>query len=88
MAFLDFSLGGIFVRYLCDITLPLGILALLLALEYEARLTENRFGRPILLCIFVCSIFISSMLIFGNENCMLLNSAPEQYLRIMDLFRL
>ena len=67
---------------------PLGILALLLALEYEARLTENRFGRPILLCIFVCSIFIGSMLIFGNENCMLLNSAPEQYLRIMDLFRL
>ena len=88
VAFLDFSLGGIFVRYLCDITLPLGILALLLALEYEARLTENRFSRPILLCIFVCSIFIGSMLIFGNENCMLLNSAPEQYLRIMDLFRL
>ena len=88
VAFLDFSLGGIFIRYLCDITLPLGILALLLALEYEARLEEDRFGRPILLCIFVCSIFIGSMLIFGNENCMLLNSAPEQYLRIMDLFRL
>ena len=67
--------------------IPLGILALLLALEYEARLEEDRCIRSILPVLFICSILIGAMLIFANENCMLLNDAPEKYLRIMDLFR-
>lgn len=86
LSLLNFSLGGVFVRYLCDITLPLALLALLLVLEYECRLKGGLFSRRVILLVFGITIFISTMLIFSNENCMLLNYAPEYYLRIMDLF--
>ena len=59
LSLLNFSLGGVFVRYLCDITLPLALLTLLLVLEYECRLTGGLFARRVILLVFGITIFIS-----------------------------
>ncbi len=86
VAFLDFPLEESSSVICATLRFP-GYPGLLLALEYEARLEKDRCIRNILPVLFICSIFIGAMLIFANENCMLLNDAPEKYLRIMDLFR-
>ena len=88
LAFLNFSLGGVFIRYLCDITVPLALLSFMLMAEYDSTCTTFGFSRRTIITICIVSTFIGTMLIFSNEKCLLLNYAPEYYLRIMDLFRL
>ena len=88
LAFFNFSLGGVFIRYLCDITVPLALLSFMLMTEYEINGISSKFNSRVINFICFVSIFIGAMLIFSNEKCPLLNYAPEYYLRIMDLFRL
>lgn len=88
VSYLDYCIGGVFIRYLCDISIVTALFALLIILEYEARIEDGHFAGRVILAVFCVTIFLGAMLIFSNENCLLLNDAPEYYLRIMDIFRL
>ena len=88
VSYLDYCIGGVFVRYLCDISMVTALFALLIILEYEARIRDGCFAGRVILAVFAVTIFLGAMLVFSNENCLLLNDAPEYYLRIMDIFRL
>lgn len=92
LAFIDFNLGGSFIRYTCDIALAIGFISALTLLEinqysYEMSIQSKAIYKiSILICLM--TIFIGTMLIFTNERNYIMNLNPDNFLFAKELFQL
>ena len=88
LGYLDFMLGGIHIRYVCDLTLALSVLALFLILE-QIHFDGTRSAR-ILYVIVLCAILVTIgrgvLTIFSNETNDVLLKNPDFYLYVSRIF--
>lgn len=89
LGYLDYLLGGIHIRYVCDLSLTLALLAFLLVLEhvhYDTAKTARILYAIVLFLLFV-TIGRGLLTIFSNEKNDILLSNPDFYLKIARMFR-
>ena len=89
LGYLDFLLGGIHIRYVCDLSLMLALLSFLLVIEH-VHFNETKSARILYTVILgFCLITIGRGLltIFSNETNDILLGNPDFYLKIAKLFR-
>lgn len=90
LGYLDFLLGGIHIRYVCDLSLAVSLLAFLSVLEYVhfegAR--SSRILYTIVLGVLILTIGRGMLTIFSNETNAILKNNPDFYLRIARIFYL
>ena len=88
LGYLDFMLGGIHIRYVCDLSLALSLCSFIMALDliHFDGTRSARFLYVIVLCAFLVTVFRGLLLISSNEtNDVLLNN-PDFYLKISRMF--
>lgn len=88
LGYLNYSLGGIHIRYVCDLSLTLGILAFLGILEH-VHFDASRSARilyVIVLCLCLITIGRGLSLIFSNETNDILLRNPDFYLYVGGMF--
>ena len=88
LGYLDFMLGGIHIRYVCDLSLALSLCSFIMALDliHFDGTRSARFLYMIVLCAFLVTVLRGLLLIFSNEtNDVLLNN-PDFYLKISRMF--
>lgn len=88
LGYLDFMLGGIHIRYVCDLTLALSVLALFLILE-QIHFDGTRSARilyVIVLCGLLLTIGRGLLTIFSNETNDILLRNPDFYLYVSRIF--
>ena len=88
LGYLDFMLGGIHIRYVCDLSLALSLCSFIMALDliHFDGTRSARFLYVIVLCAFLVTVLRGLLLIFSNEtNDVLLNN-PDFYLKISRMF--
>ena len=88
LGYVNFLLGGIHIRYVCDLSLALSLLSFLLILD-QVHFDGTRSAR-ILYVAALCALLLTAgrglLLIFSNEtNDVLLNN-PDFYLKISRIF--
>ena len=88
LGYLDFMLGGIHIRYVCDLTLALAVLALFLILEqiHFDRTRSARILYVIVLCAILVTIGRGVLTIFSNETNDVLLKNPDFYLYVSRIF--
>ena len=88
LGYLDFMLGGIHIRYVCDLTLALSVLALFLILEqiHFDRTRSARILYIIVLCAILVTIGRGVLTIFSNETNDVLLKNPDFYLYVSRVF--
>lgn len=88
LGYLDFMLGGIHIRYVCDLTLALSVLALFLILEqiHFDRTRSARILYVIVLCAILVTIGRGVLTIFSNETNDVLLKNPDFYLYVSRIF--
>ena len=89
LGYLDFLLGGIHIRYVCDLSLMLAILSFLLMLDH-IHFDHTKSARILyVIVLFLCLITISRglLVIFSNETNDILVRNPDFYLKIANMFR-
>lgn len=88
LGYLDFMLGGIHIRYVCDLTLALSVLALFLILEqiHFDRTRSARILYIIVLCAIQVTIGRGVLTIFSNETNDVLLKNPDFYLYVSRIF--
>ncbi|MBO6138062.1 MAG: hypothetical protein J6O71_05555 [Lachnospiraceae bacterium] len=81
-AFMDFCVGGVLFRYICDILAPLSLTGALLILERVGRCTEKEAGLAYKAVMVVCLLtFLAAFtFIFSNERNSIKMFAPDRYL--------
>lgn len=90
LGYLDFLLGGIHIRYVCDLSLMLALMSFLLILEH-IHFDDTKSSRILyVLVLFLCLITISRglLVIFSNETNDILLRNPDFYLKIAKMFRI
>lgn len=92
LAFIDFCLGGIHIRYACDISLALCLIGALILLETnpctqdESAASKKIYRISVLICLV--TIFMGTALIFVNENNFVMKNNPDYYIWLENLFRI
>ena len=90
LGYLDFLLGGIHIRYVCDLSLAVSLLAFLLILEH-IHFEQTRSARilyVITLSFLLLTIGRGWLTIFSNETNAIQQTNPDFYLSIARMFRL
>ena len=88
LGYLDFMLGGIHIRYVCDLTLALSVLSLFLILE-QIHFDGTRSARilyTIVLFLLLVTIGRGFLTIFSNETNDILLRNPDFYLYVSRIF--
>ena len=85
LAYIDYCVGGMIIRYVCDLLVPLALVASILILKL-AKLAGKFYGVG--LCLIVLSLIIGISLIFSNERNYLLNTQADLYIRVKNLLSL
>ena len=90
LGYLDFLLGGIHIRYVCDISLAVSLLAFVLILEYVHfdKTRSSQMLYVITLGIFLVTIGRGWLAIFSNETNVMLEANPDFYLTVARMLRL
>ncbi len=90
LGYLDFLLGGIHIRYVCDLSLSVSLLAFFLLLEY-VHFDKTRSSR-ILYIIVMGALLVTIgqgwLTIFSNETNAILQRNPDFYLLVAQIFHL
>lgn len=88
LGYLDFLMGGIHIRYVCDLSLAVSLLAFFLVIKY-IHFEGTRSSR-ILYLITLSMLFITIgrgwLTIFSNETNAILQSNPDFYLMVSGMF--
>ncbi len=88
LGYLDFLLGGIHIRYVCDLSLVMSLTAFFLILS-QIHYDGTRSARILyIIVLFGLLLTVSRglLLIFSNETNSILLKNPDFYLRISHLF--
>ena len=88
LGYLDFMLGGILIRYVCDLSPALSVLALLLILD-QIHYDGTRSARILygLVCfLLILTIGRGLLTIFSNETNFVLRRNPDFYLYVSRMF--
>jgi hypothetical protein len=89
LGYLNFLLGGIHIRYVCDLGLMLSLAALLLLLEHihwdQARSARILYVSALCLCLVTMGRGL--LTIFSNETNDILLQNPDFYLWVARMFR-
>ncbi len=88
LGYLDFLLGGIHIRYVCDLTLALSLLAFFLVLG-QIHFDGTRSARilyVIVLFLLLVTIGRGLLVIFSNETNDVLLKNPDFYLYVSRMF--
>ncbi len=88
LGYLDFCLGGIHIRYVCDLSLALALLSLFLILA-QVHFDGTRSARilyVIVLGILLLTIGRGLLVIFSNETNDVLTKNPDFYLYVSRIF--
>ena len=94
VAFLDSSIGGVNIRYLCDVMAPLALLGTLVLLETAGKLTTraslsdgNAFRLSLLFALpMLLSLVMGFALIFANERSWIASGNPFVFRMFETLF--
>ncbi|MBQ2676468.1 MAG: hypothetical protein IJF54_03580 [Clostridia bacterium] len=91
VAFLDFCLGGINIRYVSDIALMLSIASVLILLCLEERVRDNRLAHRLIcaaaVVLIAITLFRGVTVLFSTSPYNIKKDFPEVYSMIMELFR-
>lgn len=90
LGYLDFLLGGIHIRYVCDLSLAVSLLAFLLILghiHFEGT-RSSRILYVITLGLLLLTIGRGWLTIFSNETNAIRQVNPDFYLYVAQMFRL
>lgn len=88
LGYLDFLLGGIHIRYVCDLSLVMSLLSFFLILS-QIHYDGTRSARILYIVVLfglLLTIGRGLLLIFSNETNSILSYNPDFYLRICHLF--
>lgn len=88
LGYLDFLLGGIHIRYVCDLSLIAALLSFLLMAEH-VHYNDTKSAKILyVVALGFCLITISRgmLTIFSNETNDILRNNPDFYLKIAKLF--
>ncbi len=88
LGYLDFMLGGILIRYVCDLSPALSVLALLLILD-QVHYDGTRSARILyaaVLFLLLLTIGRGLLTIFSNETNFVLRKNPDFYLYVSRMF--
>lgn len=85
LAYLDYCIGGAVVRYVCDLLVPLGLVAAVFVLKL---LKPGQTGMRYYVCVGIISVslMIGVSLIFTNERSYFFNLQADLYIIIKNLF--
>ncbi len=92
VAFADLCLGGVNIRYVTDIALPLILLGLLVALELGQKVNEHCSDSTsyrvflLITAVMLITVFVLFMLLFANERNRIYESAPSVFRFFETLF--
>ena len=89
LGYLDFLLGGIHIRYVCDLSLMLILISFLLMLEH-IHFDHTKSSRILyIIVLFLCLVTIGRglLVIFSNETNDILLRNPDFYLKTAGMFR-
>ncbi|MCI8744788.1 MAG: hypothetical protein HFI25_03790 [Lachnospiraceae bacterium] len=90
LGYIDFLLGGIHIRYVCDLSLAVSLLAFLLILGYVHfdGTRSSRILYVITLGLLLLTIGRGWLTIFSNETNAIRQANPDFYLSVARMFRL
>lgn len=90
LGYLDFLMGGIHIRYVCDLSLALSLLAFLLIIEHiHYEDTKSSHILYVLAVLLLLSTIGKGLLLsFSNETNDVLMRNPDLYIRMTNLFRI
>ncbi|MDL2253900.1 hypothetical protein LJC49_07505 [Ruminococcaceae bacterium OttesenSCG-928-I18] len=85
-----YCIGNIVYRYICDVTVALGLLAALLLLEIASCRPAGEKKLVYLAAVLLCSftILVGFLLCFQNERMLIRQYSPDFYILISRLFQL
>ena len=88
LGYLNFMLGGIHIRYVCDLGLALSLCSFIMTLDliHFDGTRSARFLYVIVLCAFLVTVLRGLFLIFSNETNDILLNNPDFYLKIRQIF--
>lgn len=88
LSYLDFLLGGIHIRYVCDLSLAVSLLAFFLMIKYIhfESTRSSRILYLITLGVLIVTIGRGWLTIFSNETNAILQSNPDFYLMVSRMF--
>lgn len=88
LGYIDFLLGGIHIRYVCDISLAVSLLSFFLLIKYVHfdRTRSSQILYLITLGILFTTIGRGWLTIFSNETNAILQKNPDFYLMISRIF--
>lgn len=90
LGYLDFLLGGIHIRYVCDLSLAVSLMAFLLILghiHFEGT-RSSRILYVITLGLLLLTVSRGWLTIFSNETNAIRQANPDFYLSVAKMFRL
>lgn len=90
LGYLNFLLGGIHIRYVCDLALLLSLCAFFLLLD-QVHFDGTRSARILyaaVLVLLLITIGRGLLVIFSNETNDILQLRPDLYLKLSNLFRI
>ena len=90
LGYLDFLLGGIHIRYVCDLSLAVSLLAFLLILEhihFEGT-RSSHILYVMTLGLLLLTVGRGWLTIFSNETNAIRQANPDFYLSVARMFRL
>ena len=90
LGYIDFLLGGIHIRYVCDLSLAVSLLAFLALLEYipSPQTRSARILYASALGMLVLTVGQGWLTIFSNETNAVLKNNPDFYLTVGRMFYL
>ena len=90
LGYIDFLLGGIHIRYVCDLSLAVSLLAFLALLEYipSPQTRSARILYALALGMLVLTVGQGWLTIFSNETNAVLKNNPDFYLTVGRMFYL
>ena len=86
--YMDYCLGGIHLRYVCDASFLIALLSILLTLYVLEKLEQRQlfFMRKVLIIVMLMSLFTGYLLIFTNERNYIRAYSTDFYLQVQNLF--
>lgn len=83
LGYLDFTMGGIHIRYVCDLALVVAMLSLLLILEHVSfsNVKSGQILYAVVVVMLLATIVLGFLLGFANESNVLLEKNPDFYIQ-------
>lgn len=89
LGYLDYSMGGMHIRYTADLALAVAVLSFLLILEHvsysNVKSGQILYALSIVLCL--ATILIGFFLVFSSENQYIAEVNPDMYVKAARLLR-